>query len=123
MSPPGIAWWNRLPESERRDWLRCVGTGRVADVWQLRCELVAGIHGKAAKQGPRRDMLTHARREMAITPVDDAMQIAKGVKPEPTVIQMPSHRAALRPRASSAHGRILIGLPFDRDAESRCAGT
>jgi len=50
VSAPGIAWWNRLPESERRDWLRCVGTGRVADAWQLRCELVAGIHGKPANK-------------------------------------------------------------------------
>lgn len=45
---PGIAWWNSLPEPERRNWLAMAGTACVADAWKLRCQLMAGIHGRKA---------------------------------------------------------------------------
>ncbi|WP_006746266.1 hypothetical protein [Thioalkalivibrio paradoxus] len=45
---PGIRWWNSLPESERKDWLKLANSAVPADAWKLRNQLMTGIHGRDA---------------------------------------------------------------------------
>jgi hypothetical protein len=45
---PGIAWWNSITQDDRRDWLAMAGSACPADAWKLRCQLMRGIHGRAA---------------------------------------------------------------------------
>jgi len=45
---PGVAWWNSLTREDRRDWLAMANSAIPADAYRLRCQLMRGIHGRAA---------------------------------------------------------------------------
>ena len=48
----GMAWWNALPEGDRRKWALRVGTGRAKDAWEMFKSCGAtegqGFHGTAS---------------------------------------------------------------------------
>jgi len=51
LQPPpeaGIRWWNSLTREDRRDWLAIANSATPADAYRLRCQLMRGIHGRAA---------------------------------------------------------------------------